>query len=56
MSVGYMGIRILTFDDDFKWEKDLTQDFCEDFKHREWNPKLYDELKKKRYDNNGEIK
>lgn len=42
MSVGYMGIRILTFDDDFK--------------HREWNPKLYDELKKKWYDNNGEIK
>lgn len=51
--LGYMGIRILTFDADFNWEKDLTQDFClhvafffDDRIHRKWNPELYDKLKK----------
>lgn len=51
--LGYMGMRILTIDNECMWERDLTRDFClhvafffKDFDHRNWNPQLYDKLKK----------
>lgn len=51
--LGYMGKRILILDRDFNWEKDITDDLClhvaffyKDCCVRQWNPDLYDKLRK----------
>lgn len=51
--LGYMGKRILILDKELNWEKDITDDFClhvaffyENYWVRQWNPDLYDKLRK----------